>query len=75
MSRHLHLQHGQKAQRGGAFHLGTIKGKNGTLKDGKTKNGGISNNPDNARVTHRIVQGKLVRRRQSEKVSIGVKFT
>ena len=40
------------------FILGT-KGKNGTLKDGKTKNGGISDNPDNARVTHRLVQRDL----------------
>ena len=39
ISRHLHPQHGQKAQRGGALHLGTINGKNGTLKSGKTKMG------------------------------------
>ena len=59
MSRHLHPQHGEKAPRGGALHLGTIKGKNGTLKGGKTTNGGISDNPDNARVTYRLVQGDL----------------
>ena len=29
ISRHLHPQHGLKAQRGGARHLGTINGKNG----------------------------------------------
>ena len=57
--RHLHPQHGQKAQRGGVPHLGTINGKNGTLMCGKTKNGGIRDNDDNARVTHRLVQGDL----------------
>ena len=72
ISRHLHPQHGQKGQRGGALHLGTMKGKKGTLKDGKRKNGGISDNPDNARVTHRIVQGDLygdVRAKRSQILS------
>ena len=68
-SRHLHPQHGQKAQRGGVLNLRTIKGKTGTLLSGKIKNGGISGNLDNARVTHRLVD-----RHQSE-VSIVVKFT
>ena len=70
--RHLHPQHGRKAQRGGALHLGTINGKNGTLKDDKTKNGGISDNPDNAIVTHKLVQGDLfgdVRARRSQLLS------
>ena len=58
-SRHLHPRHGQKAQRGGVLHLATTNGKNGTLKGGKTKNGGISDNNDNARVKHRPVQGDL----------------
>ena len=49
----------RKAQRGGVLHLGTINGKNGTLKGGKTKSGGISDCNDNARVTHRLVQGDL----------------
>ena len=39
MSRHLHPHHGQKAQPGGALHLGSIDGMNGTLMDGKTKKG------------------------------------
>ena len=52
-------QHGQKAQRGGVLHLGTINGKIGTLKGGETKNGGISDNKDNTRVTHRLSQGDL----------------
>ena len=30
-----------------------------SLKDGTTKNGGISGNPDNARVTHRLLQRDL----------------
>ena len=59
ISRRLHPQHGQKAQRGGEFRLGTINGKNGTLRGGKTKNGGINDDNDNARVTHRLVQGDL----------------
>ena len=59
VSHHLHPQHGQKAQRGGVLDLGTINGKNGTLKGGKTKNGGISDNNDNARVTHRLAQRDL----------------
>ena len=33
--------------------------KNGTLKGGKTKNGGISDNNNNARGTRRLVQGDL----------------
>ena len=41
------------AQLGEVLHLGTIIGKNGTLKCGKTINGGMSD--DNARVTHRPV--------------------
>ena len=72
ISRHLHPQHGQKAQRGGVLHLGTINGKNGILKGGKTKNGGISDNNDNARVTHRHVQGDLygdVRAKMSQLLS------
>ena len=56
ISRHLHRQHGQKAQRCGVLHLETMNGKNGTLKGGKTKNGGIN---DSARVTHRLIQGDL----------------
>ena len=32
------------------LHLGTINGKTGTLKDGKTKNCGINNNDDNATI-------------------------
>ena len=39
------------------------------LKGGKTKNGGISDNNDNARVTHRLVQGDLygdVRAKESQ---------
>ena len=48
--RHLHPQHGQKAQRGGVLHLGTISGKTGILNGGKTKNGGISDDNDNARI-------------------------
>ena len=47
----------KKAKRGGVVHLGTINGKDGTLKSGKTKNGGIGDNNDKARVTHRLVQG------------------
>ena len=35
--RHLHPQHGQKAQRGGILYLGTINGKNGTLKGWQDK--------------------------------------
>ena len=58
-SRHLHPWHGQEAQRGGVLHLWTINGKNGTLKGGKTKNGGISDNNNNARGTRRLVQGDL----------------
>ena len=49
-----HLQHRQKAQRGGVLHLGPINGKNGALRGGKTKNVGISDNNDNAKVTHRL---------------------
>ena len=41
----------EKAQRGGVLHLGTINGKYGTLKDGKTKNGGIRDNNDKDRAT------------------------
>ena len=39
------------------------------LKGGKTKNGGISDDNDNARVTHRLVQGDLygdVRAKESQ---------
>ena len=36
------------------FIFGTINGKNGTLKGGKTKNGGTSDDNDNARVTLRL---------------------
>ena len=73
---HLHPQHGKKAQRGGLLYLGTINGKNGTLKGGKTKNGEISNNVDNARVTHTLVQGEQgdvygdVRARRSQLLSL-----
>ena len=72
ISRHLRPQHGQKAQRGGVLHLGTINGKNGTLNGGKTKNGGTSDNNDNARVTLRLVQGDLygdVRAKRSQLLS------
>ena len=44
----------------------------GTLKDGQTKNGGISDNNDNARGTHRLVQGDLdgmVRAKRSQLLS------
>ena len=44
----LHPRHGEKARGGGVPHLETINGKIGTLKDGKTKNGGINNNDDSA---------------------------
>ena len=47
ISRHLHPRHGQKAQRGGVLHT---NGKTGTLKGGKTKNSGISDNNHNARI-------------------------
>ena len=52
------FQHGQRAQREGALHLGTTNGKDGTLNDGKTKNVGISDNLDNAKV-YRPVQRDL----------------
>ena len=39
-------------------------GKNGTLKGGKTTNGEISDNNDNARVTLRLVQGNLYGQRK-----------
>ena len=32
------------------LHLGTINGKTGTLKDGKTKSGVIKNNDENATI-------------------------
>ena len=51
ISRRLHPQHGQKAQRGGVLHLGTINGKTGTPRVGKTKNGEISDNNNKARAT------------------------
>ena len=66
MSRHLHPQHGQKAQRGGVLHLETINGKIGTLKGGKTKNGGTSDNNDNARVTLRLASGNCRRAKRSQ---------
>ena len=62
----------KKPQRGRVLHLGTINGKNGTLKGGKTKNGGISENNDNVRVTHRQVQRDLfgdVRAKRSQWLS------
>ena len=57
ISHHLHAQHGQKVKHGGALHLGTVNDKTDTLKDDKTKYDGISDNPDNVRVTRRLVQG------------------
>ena len=63
ISLHLHRQHGQKAQRGGALHLWTTKGKNGSLKDGETKNGGISNN-FRQRQSHAQTSTRRVRRSQ-----------
>ena len=71
ISRHLLPQHGQEAQRGGVLHLGTINGKNGTLKGGKPKNG-TSDNNDNARVTLKLASGNC---RRAKKVSVVVKFT
>ena len=66
MSRHLHPQHGQKVQRGGVRHLGTINGKNGTLKGWQDKNRGISNNNVNAShaqiSTRRLVRGRSERK-------------
>ena len=59
LSRHLRPHFGQKSQRGGVLHLGIIIGKSGNLKGGKTKNGGISDDNDNVRVTHRKVHGDL----------------
>ena len=75
ISLHLHRQHGQKAQRGGALHLWSTKGKNGSLKDGETKNGGISNNFRQRQSHAQTSTRRLVRRRQSEKVSVVVKVT
>ena len=43
------------------FILGPMDGKNGTLMDGTTKNGEISNNLGNAWVTHRPAQRNLCR--------------
>ena len=51
ISRRLHPQHEQKAQRGGVLHLGTINGKTGTPRCSKTKNGEISDNNDKAGAT------------------------
>ena len=51
ISRRLHPQHEQKAQRGGILHLGTINGKTGTPRCGKTKNGEISDNNNKAGAT------------------------
>ena len=59
ISHHLHPQHREKAQRGGLLHLGIINGKVSTLKGGKTKSGGISDNIDNATVLPLLVLGDL----------------
>ena len=69
ISRHFHPQHEQKAQRGGVLHLGTISGKTWHSQRWQDKRM-VGDNNDNARVTHRLVRG-----RQSEKVSVVVKFT
>ena len=69
------IQHGQRAQRGGVLHPGTINSKNGTLKGGKTKNGGISDENGQRQSYAQPSARRLVRGRQSEKVSTVVKFT
>ena len=54
-----------------------VNGKNGPLKVGKTKNGGIRDNNNNARVTHRLVQGYLygeVRAKRSQLLSSSPEF-
>ena len=75
ISHHLHPQHGQKAHRGGDLHLETINVKNGTLKGGKTKNGGISDNNDNATIFKLYQKKETCTESQSDKVSASVKFT
>ena len=75
ISHHIHPQHRQKAQSGGVLHLGTINGKTGTLKGGKTKNGGISDNNVSATI-FKLYQYKMIcTESQSDKVSAIVKFT
>ena len=65
------LNMGRKPNVAELFILGPPKWRM-ALKDGKTKNGGISDNPDNARVTHRLEQRDLygdVRAKRSQLLS------
>ena len=64
-----------EAQSGGVLHLGTISGKTGTLKGGKTKNGGTSDNNDNGMILKLHWYKETCTESQSDKVSAIVKFT
>ena len=72
---HLHPQHGQEAQRGGVLHLGTINGKNGTLKGGKTKYGGTNDNQRQRHDLQTLQYKETCTESQSDKVSAIVTFT
>ena len=53
----------------GVRHLGTISGKNGTLKSGKTKSGGTKGKNDNDRFMLRIASGNCWRAERSRLLS------
>ena len=53
----------------GVRHLGTISGKNGTLKSGKTKGGGTKGKNDNDRFMLRIASGNCWRAERSRLLS------
>ena len=65
----------KKARRGGVLHLGTRNGKNGTLMDGKTKDGGISDKNNNATISNLYKYKETCTECQSDKVLAIVKFT